>query len=148
MLAFILGVGCFFLQGSIDKDDLLGIVGGLLATVFSTITFVRCAISNPGVIRPKHSIPDVIEVLEGGADGLPRRGDRHCSKCNIDMPRGCSHCDFCQVCIEGHDHHCPWMGKCIGRGNLTKFYTFIATSLLSLAFIFGMTVFQADPTAR
>jgi len=34
------------------------------------------------------------------------------------------HCDDCGCCIVGHDHHCPWMGKCVGKRNMTWFIIF------------------------
>mmetsp|Transcript_43808 Transcript_43808/g.135348 ORF Transcript_43808/g.135348 Transcript_43808/m.135348 type:complete len:272 (+) Transcript_43808:562-1377(+) len=87
--------------------------------------------------------------LGGGAGaGAGRQsralGGRRCSTCNLVQPRGCSHCEFCQVCVEGFDHHCPWMGKCIGRNNLCAFYTFIAVSMSSLAYIFLLTVMTPE----
>merc|ERR1712232_470530 len=95
MLAFILGVGLFFLSSGSVQRDTLQILGGVVATALSTITFLRCAISNPGVVRPK---PDQV-LVEGLESAEAPRRDRHCFKCNIEQPRGCSHCDFCAVCI-------------------------------------------------
>ena len=28
----------------------------------------------------------------------------------------------CGMCIEEYDHHCDWVGKCIGKKNMSDFY--------------------------
>ena len=73
---------------------------------------------------------------ESGENGPANRNRRRCRKCNVAQPRGAEHCEFCDVCIEGLDHHCPWMGKCIGKKSVGKFYVFIVVSFASLCYIF------------
>merc|ERR1712196_153147 len=134
MLSFILGVGSYY-SSSAAQAGLLQLLGGVVVTSLSTITFLRCALANPGVLRAK------ARAVEDGAMG------RRCEACNVVQPRGCSHCDFCQACVEGFDHHCPWMGKCIGRQNLCAFYTFICVSFSSLGYIFVCTILQTVPSS-
>jgi len=144
MLTFILGVGVFFVSGMSVEDNPLPTYGGVLATMLSTITFIRCALSDPGVVRKKASAQDAMMLETGSSSSPPEsdRYDRQCNFCNLEAPRGSAHCEFCEVCIVGFDHHCPWMGKCIGKNNLCKFYTFITTSMLSLGYIFLVTLVQ------
>lgn len=142
MLGFILGVGVFHIS-SVKRTNRWQLAGGFLVTIFSTLTFLRCALSNPGVLRGPRAPAAAPE--EGPAElsvpGRRRlskvsRGGSICEECKLVQPKGCSHCEFCQVCIEGFDHHCPWMGKCIGKDNLCAFYTFITVAFSSLAYIF------------
>lgn len=159
MLCFILGVGVFHCSATQDAGHRLF---GVAITTLSTLTFLRCALANPGVLEASSSRLLVIsgyalEDSTGGGEAGPACASararaypgsalgRRCATCDVLQPSGCSHCDFCQVCVEGFDHHCPWMGKCIGRDNLCAFYSFIAVSMSSLAYIFISTVMTSGP---
>lgn len=50
----------------------------------------------------------------------------YCDICNVYQvtSKRILHCQECNVCILGLDHHCPWMGKCIGKRNMTVFSIF------------------------
>ena len=61
---------------------------------------------------------------------------RLCRRCNIMVKRGTYHCRDCDVCIEGYDHHCPWTSKCIGSGNLIRFYIFLGFVPVYLIYVF------------
>jgi len=143
MLGFIVGVGAFHVA-SVKRTSRLQLLGGIVVTFLSSLTFLRCALSDPGVLRPSPATVSVAPEEGVVTHGLPgqRRisrvspGGSVCTECKLVQPRGCSHCEFCQVCIEGFDHHCPWMGKCIGKDNVCAFYTFIAVAFSSLAYIF------------
>lgn len=142
MLSFILGVGGYFCS-SVIQAGAMQLLGGITVTVLSTATFLRCALSNPGVLKAQpRGAPGGLPPSEGSHGGNAGSVKR-CEKCNVTQPRGCSHCEFCQVCVEGFDHHCPWMGKCIGRQNLVAFYMFICISFSSLGYIFLCTVMSA-----
>jgi len=39
------------------------------------------------------------------------------------------------VCIGGFDHHCPWTSKCIGKKNLTAFYTFLTINVATFFYV-------------
>lgn len=154
MLTFILGVGCFFCSSAVDGRQFLS---GMVVTCLSTTTFLRCALANPGVLEASRPLCEATEESAelGGAgksgSGSARRNSgivgRRCTHCDIIQPRGCSHCEFCQVCVDGFDHHCPWMGKCIGRKNLCAFYSFIATAMSSLGYIFISTLLSAPSSS-
>eukprot|EP00930_Biecheleria_cincta_P057401 TRINITY_DN43345_c0_g1_i1.p1 TRINITY_DN43345_c0_g1~~TRINITY_DN43345_c0_g1_i1.p1 ORF type:complete len:260 (-),score=14.70 TRINITY_DN43345_c0_g1_i1:93-872(-) len=152
MLAFILGVGSFHCSQSYQTDTQQFLVG-ICVTLLSVLSFLRCALANPGILL--RSPPEALEALRAeeslaGVDtssGEPRpsvpvrrrwdkRAGRECGTCKLVQPKGCVHCQFCKVCIEGHDHHCPWMGKCIGAKNLHAFYTFLVVSFSSLGYVF------------
>eukprot|EP00929_Paragymnodinium_shiwhaense_P092253 TRINITY_DN52140_c0_g1_i1.p1 TRINITY_DN52140_c0_g1~~TRINITY_DN52140_c0_g1_i1.p1 ORF type:complete len:246 (-),score=13.40 TRINITY_DN52140_c0_g1_i1:192-881(-) len=140
MLSFILGVGWFFTSSAQNISE---VIGGVTVTMLSTLTFIRCAISNPGVVRPKAE-GALLTVPGRQNTASPPGHERHCRVCNIVQPTGCSHCEFCEVCIDGFDHHCPWMGKCIGSGNLCKFYLFIAVGFSSLAYVMWVSLAQSS----
>lgn len=151
MLSFIVGVGYCFTVNSLSTAQLFN---GVAVTVLSTLTFLRCALSNPGIVDTRKAktadeTGSAVEQGRVGTDALRPAliAGRKCNKCNVVPPPGSSHCDFCQVCVEGHDHHCPWMGKCIGKNNLYPFYIFICTSMGSLAYVFASTLLNAGPRA-
>ena len=49
MLAFIVSVGCFHCSSVYSSDD-LQLLGGVAVTLFTTLAFLRCALSDPGVL--------------------------------------------------------------------------------------------------
>merc|ERR1712061_642215 len=102
MHSFILGVGYSFCCSRTAFE--LQCAGGVV-TALTTISFIRCALSNPGVIPAQSR-----NILPNKETGHTKQ----CEVCQIVQPKGCYHCTFCNVCVEDHDHHCPWMGKCIG----------------------------------
>lgn len=61
---------------------------------------------------------------------------RLCKKCNIRVKRSTQHCHDCDVCVSEYDHHCPWTSKCIGGGNLIRFYVFLGTTPVFLVYVF------------
>lgn len=153
MFGFIFGVGGFYVNSALQAGSVSQIVGGVVVTVTTLITFLRCALSDPGVLQRKPGlvqgdasmvdhgqIEHFSEAATPSFNGSSQRLSRHCNKCNVMQPRGCSHCEYCQVCVVGYDHHCPWMGKCIGAKNVCAFYTFIVVAFTSLGYIFVMTV--------
>lgn len=145
MLCFILGVG-FCYCSSAAQMGRWQLAGGVLITILSTVTFLNCALSNPGVLRPKaRSAEEPPEDVQSVLTTPSRTLGRRCSHCNVTKPEGCEHCSTCQVCVQGFDHHCPWMGKCIGKDNVFAFYTFIVVSMSSLAQIFIVTVILSGP---
>merc|ERR1712072_1207649 len=105
----------------------VNLLGGTVATLGSTMAFLRCALSNPGILRPRRGTVEDSSRFPPGAS--------ICRKCQISQPVGTKHCDFCQVCVDHLDHHCPWMSKCIGSGNISYFYNFLCVSLTSLVYV-------------
>jgi len=134
MLLMILGLGYLFVNWIAVLVGTPHVIGGVCVTFLSVVSFLRCALADPGILR-KHNDEDSERDLPA-----PSGAGRQCRKCDLPQPRGCSHCDYCQVCVEGFDHHCPWMGKCIGKNNLYAFYTFIAVSFSSLGYILCVTM--------
>lgn len=146
MLCFITGVG---LVGRSHIDETANKDKALAATLATVIVFFSVFVSDPGIVETqiqkvcselsehrcdrefeRSKVETLIESARGGVSG-----DRRCSKCDVIQPKDCAHCSFCKVCIRGYDHHCPWMGKCIGSGNLCKFWTFIMVGTSSLIYI-------------
>lgn len=50
--------------------------------------------------------------------------------------RNTQHCPDCDVCVTEYDHHCPWTSKCIGGGNIVRFYIFLAMVPIYLIYVF------------
>ena len=88
----------------------------LFGTALVCLVGATCA--DPGII-PKGS---------GDIDTPPTdvAGAKWCVRCECWQPKGAQHCMDCDVCIDGYDHHCPMMGKCVGKGNLRYFTTFVS----------------------
>mmetsp|Transcript_62247 Transcript_62247/g.148547 ORF Transcript_62247/g.148547 Transcript_62247/m.148547 type:complete len:207 (+) Transcript_62247:112-732(+) len=134
MLFIVVSVGCTYIFVFAVDMGLLHRAFGGLATSLSVITFLQCALADPGILAPnpnrdlKAEANDVVQLM-------PSAGGRVCAACDIVQPIGSFHCEFCKVCVMGHDHHCPWMSKCIGSNNLGEFYTFLCTSIGSLVYI-------------
>ena len=133
MFVFIVGIG-FFHVSTVAGQGLLQVSGGLTVTLLSLYTFMRCVVTDPGILQKNP---------EGEDQVLPSVRARTCQICQLIQPRGCHHCHFCQVCIEGYDHHCPWMGKCIGKKNLCAFYSFLVVSFSSLGYIMVSALAQS-----
>ena len=62
----------------------------------------------------------------------------YCDYCQAYMQPQAKHCQECEVCIEEYDHHCPWTTKCIGKGNVKYFHSFLISFLV--CFIYSIIV--------
>ena len=98
----------------------LRIVSSLLFTTHQ-LTYLYCGLKDPGIIFP------CLEI-ELGDTG-------YCYKCGAS--RGGVHCSYCDVCIEQHDHHCGFIGKCVGKKNLSSFYALLIVSFCNIAIVAG-----------
>jgi hypothetical protein len=70
-----------------------------------------------------------------------QRRMRYCEVCDMDQARSADHCYDCGVCIERLDHHCPWMGKCIGRRNMSVFIAFNICWIVHLVEFLAVAVY-------
>jgi len=105
------------------------LMSGLSFTINSielTLYFFT-AISNPGILMPK-------------SQDIDNEISLRCPKCQAIKLKGSFHCEDCDVCIRDWDHHCVWTGKCIGRGNITFFWGFLAWSVLFLSYNLATTL--------
>lgn len=107
--------------------------GSLISCAVYAFLYLKIGFSRPGIASSPRTPNDV-----RGEDM-----DRYCVPCKIVKDRSTKHCFYCDVCIYGYDHHCPWVGKCIGRDNLSLFYSF----LMSLSAMFGFLIW-ASSTAK
>ncbi|MBA0701875.1 hypothetical protein Golax_013813 [Gossypium laxum] len=74
---------------------------------------------------------------------------RYCRKCNQLKPPRCHHCSVCGRCVLKMDHHCVWVVNCVGAQNykyflLFLFYTFLETSLVTMALLPHFIAFFSD----
>lgn len=106
-------------------------VWGTFTCLLLTCSYSLCALLDPGVAVDGLSLDHSIEDLENKMKDL-----RFCGKCGVLRATETYHCDDCDVCIEGYDHHCPFTGKCIGKGNILCFQTFLASILMTMVFAF------------
>eukprot|EP00933_Yihiella_yeosuensis_P000272 TRINITY_DN10042_c0_g1_i6.p1 TRINITY_DN10042_c0_g1~~TRINITY_DN10042_c0_g1_i6.p1 ORF type:complete len:299 (+),score=40.76 TRINITY_DN10042_c0_g1_i6:46-942(+) len=140
MFAVINTVGIAYTAGVASYVSAFQTGLGVLVTSASTLSFLSCALADPGILVPTPGAPGGNCIPE---QWFPSTGNRPCSACNIAQPLGTLHCEYCHVCIAGYDHHCPWMGKCIGYKNLPQFYVFLIVSLASLGYIVLVTLLTA-----
>lgn len=108
---------------------------GFLATVLSTVLFLRCFLADPGILTREPVRAPPPPPTGQRVQIAPSQGRTHCDNCQLLQPAGALHCEFCLVCIDSYDHHCPWMGKCIGKKNLASFHQFLYGSMASLLYI-------------
>lgn len=104
------------------------ICGGMCLSYFLVAT------SNPGIVTEEDLTDSEEEENPMNHEALSRK--RLCKKCNIRVSRGTQHCHDCDVCVREYDHHCPWTSKCIGGGNLIRFYIFLGTVPVYLIYVF------------
>lgn len=96
--------------------------------------------------RASPAAPTRSELIAARRRRLRRRSQpMFCDVCGLTPPAGSHHCEDCEVCIEGYDHHCPWTSKCIGKGNVCEFYTWLFTGLLSMVYMGVMTGISVNP---
>mmetsp|Transcript_12606 Transcript_12606/g.23285 ORF Transcript_12606/g.23285 Transcript_12606/m.23285 type:complete len:242 (+) Transcript_12606:44-769(+) len=157
MLIFIECSGYSYLKSWSGPNHFLHRCGGAILTILTTLSFVWCALADPGIATKRPATEDFndeelkssqeteLESIQPGRREEPL-STRRCTVCRIPQPRGTVHCHMCQVCISGWDHHCPWMGKCIGRGSVWKFYSFIIIGFSSLGYMLLSSLME--PTAR
>jgi hypothetical protein len=91
-------------------------------------SYLMVALSNPGIVTQ--------EDLSETEEEQENMGRRVCKICNIRVKRGTHHCSECDVCVRDYDHHCPWTSKCIGGGNIIRFYVFLGCVPLYLVYVF------------
>lgn len=110
-------------------------------TVLLLVSYVRCALTNPGEI-PQDPIwiynEDFKEPPQevGAVTELKRTGlRRHCKWCGRYKPDRCHHCRVCRVCVLKMDHHCPWIYNCVGYFNHKYFFLVLFYSLLDCLLI-------------
>lgn len=139
------------------------LLGMLLWSYFSVV------FTDPGTVPPNWR-PETVDIENGEAtaltssdftnaslsmsqssvfDGLGSPRIRYCRKCNQLKPPRCHHCSVCGRCILKMDHHCVWVVNCVGALNykhflLFLFYTFLETTLVTLALLSNFIAFFND----
>jgi hypothetical protein len=99
------------------------------------LSYLLVATSNPGFVTEE-------EISDSEEEENPMNKDenisrkRLCRVCNIRVKKGTHHCTDCDICVRDFDHHCPWTSKCIGGGNIIRFYVFLACLPVYLVYVF------------
>ena len=87
----------------------------IFSYLFYTITYILLMILNPGMPNNKSNI-DLDEL---------KKNYYQCTLCNSIVYKKNEfityHCPYCNICVEIYDHHCDFVGKCIGKNNITIF---------------------------
>ncbi|XP_071718000.1 probable protein S-acyltransferase 14 [Rutidosis leptorrhynchoides] len=123
-------------------------------------SYFSVVFTDPGGVPPNYrplvdqEIGDM-DPLEASELGLLTTPDptntriRYCRKCNQLKPPRCHHCSVCGRCVLKMDHHCVWVVNCVGALNykyflLFLFYTFLETTVVTLALLPHFVVFFSD----
>ena len=80
-----------------------------------------------------------LAVTERDMELLEKQPGRWCRICKVIRMPGTLHCNECETCMVEYDHHCPWVSKCVTKGNMGTFSTFIVMGFCLLAF-YGITI--------
>lgn len=127
--------------------------------IITNISLIVVALADPGVVTLSGLKDDnlVVDVESNEADerisftqarhmnkkahdrNKPKVPYSYCDICEVYQikSKGVQHCHDCDVCIEELDHHCPWMGKCVGKKNMTVFMVFNACWVLFMVEMLG-----------
>ncbi|MBA0876063.1 hypothetical protein Goshw_018921 [Gossypium schwendimanii] len=119
-------------------------------------SYFTVVLTDPGTVPPNwkpasdEERGEVDPLNESEFDGLQpdlsSQRIRYCWKCNQFKPPRCHHCGRCVLKM---DHHCVWVVNCVGALNykyflLFLFYTFLETSLVTLALFSHFLAFFSD----
>ncbi|KAF2642987.1 palmitoyltransferase erf2 [Massarina eburnea CBS 473.64] len=121
-------------------------------------SFIHATASDPGILpRNLHPFPPTnpnedplnvgppttewtMVVSATGANAAMEVPTKYCKSCNIWRPPRAHHCRVCDNCVETQDHHCVWLNNCIGRRNYRYFFTFVTTTTILGAYLFGASL--------
>jgi len=81
--------------------------------------------------------PDLLAARHA-AIAAAERGERMCKACNARQPARAHHCRRCDACVHTFDHHCTFLNTCIGERNRCRFWLFLLTQCVALAFAIGI----------
>lgn len=120
----------FFLN--LDLNTYIKYIGNSLYFL-QIFTYTLVTLKNPGIPSNKNKL-----LAKNEKPGV-YKSFSHCSMCNsytaIDSCEITFHCPDCDVCIEAYDHHCVWTSKCVGKGNIKLFYSFVVITPCYLLFV-------------
>jgi len=78
------------------------------------------------------------EAAMQAAAELARAGERACKHCSALQPARAHHCRMCDRCVHTFDHHCQAIGTCIGERNRCRFWAFLFTQWIAIAYAIGV----------
>lgn len=78
------------------------------------------------------------EAAMQAAAELARAGERACKHCSALQPARAHHCRMCDRCVHTFDHHCQAIGTCIGERNRCRFWAFLFTQWIAIAYAIGI----------
>ena len=55
------------------------------------------------------------------------------------------HCRDCGVCVMDMDHHCGVFDRCIGQGNIYRFYGVLIGFMANMAYVMVSVMLTAQP---
>ena len=91
------------------------------------LTNILTFIINPGIIYSNNKCDEKV----------------YCNDCQFlysKENKEIEHCSICGVCVCNLDYHCDFIGKCIGRYNMSFFVIFVLSGILYMFIFFVITV--------
>lgn len=114
----------------------------ILSLIFDLITLYDVSSSPPGYLKK-----DIItfEEFQNRQEIIIIKDNeielKYCETCKNIRKLRSFHCNICGYCIDKHDHHCPWVGNCIGKDNIKKFFLFLFFTFIHASLIFSSCLY-------
>uniref|UniRef100_K3X627 Palmitoyltransferase n=1 Tax=Globisporangium ultimum (strain ATCC 200006 / CBS 805.95 / DAOM BR144) TaxID=431595 RepID=K3X627_GLOUD len=124
------GYGAFLLTGLPHlPSESLGVIHvfvSFFAVLTALLSFFMASTAPPGILQPI-----TLAYFDNYAyDQVLYTADRECTTCHATKLARSKHCSVCDVCIPRFDHHCVWLNACIGEGNHFVFMRFLFIHVL------------------
>eukprot|EP01016_Furgasonia_blochmanni_P043972 TRINITY_DN6055_c0_g1_i5.p1 TRINITY_DN6055_c0_g1~~TRINITY_DN6055_c0_g1_i5.p1 ORF type:complete len:256 (+),score=33.72 TRINITY_DN6055_c0_g1_i5:189-956(+) len=133
MFSFLVGIGitiAIYIAPFHENANLV-VPATIFVTLFEGGIYLLTALRNPGILSSQSGMSNESALINN---------PNYCRICKILRPENAFHCTDCEACIEQWDHHCPWTGKCIGKGNIVPFYTFILSTMCFMMYCIFVSV--------
>jgi len=126
----------------VAADHLLIIFIGVVLLFAQVGSYMTTALINPGIPDRNKDSYDELYIQR-----IKNDHHKYCHLCETVLTPNTEtvHCEDCGVCVEGYDHHCPWTSKCIGKGNIKYFYTFIGMTMALAVYVIIITALFLHP---
>ena len=132
-ILFISGGFLFLFIGYYQYIPLYLFIPGIIIYISFIFTYTSLFITNPGFAENINIKNNYEEYL-------------YCNICNIHVKKKSKtvHCTKCGLCVEEFNHHCDWIGKCIAKNNLYRFYFIIFLIIVIILYYTGTFIISHE----
>ncbi|TMW56759.1 hypothetical protein Poli38472_006769 [Pythium oligandrum] len=129
MLLVVGGYGAFLATGLPQLPTaFLGeihILLSFLAVLGAVQSFIAASTTLPGIL-----LPQTLAYFDNYAYDNEFYSKRICSTCKTIKLARSKHCSICNICVPRFDHHCVWLNSCIGEENHLSFLRFLLMNVV------------------